>query len=417
MVVFMRALNVALALISGLVLALDLATGLLQSRQYLPSEPIVATLFGAAIGPVGLDAFQLATWADPLVILEEAARLTVALAVTSIALRLPHDYFRQRARSMAALLGPGMVIMWLVSGLVTYAVLPVSLLVAMLIGAIVTPTDPVLANAVVIGKTAEQNIPVRIRYLLSAEAGANDGGAYPFVFLAILLLGESLGPALVEWSTRILLIEVIGAVLLGIAIGGGVGRFERWVSNRAYLEETSVFTITVALTLGVVGFVTLLGANEILAVFAAGLAYNWQADPEDEAKEQRVEEVFNRLFTLPAFVLFGMVLPWGEWQALGWRGIALVVGILLLRRLPMILALRPAIEPLDRPAATLFIGWFGPIGIAAVFYATLAVRETGIDLIWPIVTLIVAGSIFVHGATGSLLTLRYGRLDDTADWW
>lgn len=413
----MRALNVALALISGLILALDLATGLLQSRQYLPSEPIIAALFGIAIGPVGLDAFRLSTWADPLVFLEGVARLTVALAVTSIALRLPHDYFRQRATSMAALLGPGIVIMWVVSGLVTYVVLPVSLLVAMLVGAIITPTDPVLANSVVIGKTAEQNIPVRIRYLLSGEAGANDGGAYPFVFLAILLLTRSTEAALLEWSTRTLLIEVVGAILLGIVIGGGVGRLERWVSGRAYLEETSVFTITVALTLGVVGFVTLLGPNEILAVFTAGLAYNWQADPEDEAKEQRVEEVFNRLFTLPAFVLFGMVIPWSEWQALGWPGVALVVGILLLRRLPMMVAVTPVIKPLNRPAATLFMGWFGPIGIAAIFYATLAVRETGIEVVWPIVTLVVGGSILAHGATGTLLTLRYGRLDDDADWW
>jgi len=413
----MSGLNVALALISGLVLALDLSTGLLQSRQYLPSEPIVAVAFGIAIGPVGLAAFDLSAWGDPLVILEQTARLTVALAVTSIALRLPKTYFRRRWKSMAALLGPGMVAMWLVSGLVTYAVLPVSLLVAMLIGAIVTPTDPVLANAVVIGKTAEQNIPKRIRYLLSAEAGANDGGAYPFVFLAILLLGESLRPAVIEWSTHILLVEVIGAILLGIVIGAVVGRLERWVSSRQYLEETSVFTITVALTLGVVGFVSVLGANEILAVFVAGLAYNWQADPEDEAKEQRVEEVFNRLFTLPAFVLFGMVLPWSEWQALGWSGLALVVGILLFRRLPMMLAVSPAVRPLNRPAATLFMGWFGPIGIAAVFYATLAVKETGIEAIWPIVTLVVTGSVLVHGATGTLLTLRYGRLDDDADWW
>jgi NhaP-type Na+/H+ or K+/H+ antiporter len=83
----------------------------------------------------------------------------------------------------------------------------------------------------------------------------------------------------------------------------------------------------------------------------------------------------------------------------------------------MMVAVSPAVGPLDRPAATLFMGWFGPIGIAAVFYATLAVRETGIEVIWPIVTLVVAGSILVHGTTGTLLTLRYGRLDDDADWW
>ena len=413
----MNDLNSALALISGLVLALDLATGLLQSRAYLPSEPIVAVGFGIAVGPQGVDAFQLSTWGDPIVIVEQAARLTVGLAVTSIALRLPENYVRERWESMAALLGPGMVVMWLVSAAIVYLVLPVSAVVALLIGAIVTPTDPVLANSVVIGKTAEDNIPTRLRYLLSGEAGANDGGAYPFVFLGILLLGQSTESALREWFTHTIPIEVAGAIVLGVLIGGVVGRLERWVSGEQYLEETSVFTITVALTFGVVGFVTLLGGNEILGVFAAGLAYNWQADPEDEAKEQRVEEVFNRLFTLPAFVLFGMVIPWGAWLDLGWQGVTVVVGILLFRRLPMMIALAPAIRPLDRPAATLFLGWFGPIGIAAVLYATIALRETGLEAIWPIVTLVVAGSILVHGMSGTLLTLRYGRLGDDAEWW
>jgi len=410
-------LNSALALISGLILVLDLATGLLQSREYLPSEPIVAVGFGIAIGPQGVDAFELSTWGDPIVIVEQAARLTVALAVTSIALRLPENYFRKRWRSMATLLGPGMVVMWLVSAAVVYLVFPVSVVVALLLGAIVTPTDPVLANSVVIGQTAEENIPTRLRYLLSAEAGANDGGAYPFVFLGILLFEQSTDSALREWFTHTIPVEVVGAILLGVLIGGVVGRLERWVSGEQFLEETSVFTITVALTLGTVGLITLLGGNEILGVFAAGLAYNWQADPEDEAKEQRVEEVFNRLFTLPAFVLFGMIVPWGEWMALGWQGIAVVVGILLFRRLPMMITLASAIRPLDRPTATLFMGWFGPIGIAAVLYATIALRETGLEAVWPVVTLVVAGSILIHGMSGTLLTLRYGRLGDDTEWW
>jgi len=60
--------------------------------------------------------------------------------------------------------------------------------VALLVGAVVTPTDPVLANTIVVGETATDNIPERVRYLLSSEAGINDGAAYPFVFLPIFVL-------------------------------------------------------------------------------------------------------------------------------------------------------------------------------------------------------------------------------------
>lgn len=83
----------------------------------------------------------------------------------------------------------------------------------------------------------------------------------------------------------------------------------------------------------------------------------------------------------------------------------------------MILALRSVVRPLDRPVATLFVGWFGPIGVAALFYATLAVRETGIETVWVLASLVVAGSVLVHGATATVLTFRYGRLGDDAEWW
>jgi NhaP-type Na+/H+ or K+/H+ antiporter len=408
----MSQLNVGLALIGGLVLLLSLGTGLLRSRGYLPSEQMVAVLTGVLAGPVGLDLLELTRLGDPVVVLEQVARLTVAIAVTSIALRLPPGYYRKHARTLAVVLGPVMVYMWLASSAVAWVTLPVSMWVALLVGAVVTPTDPVLGNTIVVGETATDNIPERVRYLLSSEAGINDGAAYPFVFLPIFVLHNGPDAGVVQWITRTLLWEVLGAVVLGAAIGAVSGRAERLAHSRQFAEETSVFTVAVALTFAVLGFVTLLGSDGILAVFVAGAAYNWQADPSDEVEAQRIEEVFDRLFTLPVFVFFGMAIPWAEWAALGWAGVSLVVGILLLRRLPAFWALRSAIEPIDRPAAALFVGWFGPIGVAAVFYATLAVRETGSELPWVAASLVVAGSLLAHGLTATPLTYWYGRQEE-----
>jgi len=410
----MSQLNVGLALIGGLVLLLSLGTGLLRSRGYLPSEQIIAVLTGILVGPVGLDLLELTPLGDPLVVLEQVARLTVAIAVTSIALRLPPNYYRKHAKTLAVVLGPVMAYMWLASSAVAWLALPGSVSLALLVGAVVTPTDPVLANAIVVGETATDNIPERLRYLLSSEAGINDGAAYPFVFLPIFVLRHRADAALVEWVTRTLLWEVLGAVVIGAAIGAVVGRAEQWASTERFTEETSVFTVVVAMTFAVVGVGHLLGSDGILAVFVAGVAFNWQADPSDEADSQRVEEVFNRLFTLPVFVFFGMAIPWAEWAALGWAGLGLVVGVLLLRRLPAFWALWSAIEPVDRPAAALFVGWFGPIGVAAIFYATLAVRETGSELPWVAASLVVAGSLLVHGLSATPLTYWYGRQEDGA---
>jgi sodium/hydrogen antiporter len=104
-------------------------------------------------------------------------------------------------------------------------------------------------------------------------------------------------------------------------------------------------------------------------------------------------------------------LPWEGWLELGWRGLLLVVAVLLLRRLPTVLALRPLLGPLRRRTKdVLFLGWFGPIGAAALYYATFSFRETGIEEAWVVGSLIICASVVVHGLTATPLTKLYGRL-------
>ena len=111
-----------------------------------------------------------------------------------------------------------------VSGLLVYVLLGVPFWIAMLVGAILTPTDPVLASTIVQGETAEQNIPDRLKHMLSGESGANDGGAYPLVFLAIFVIEYPFDEALTRWVTQSLLWDVAFAVLVGLAIGAVAGK-------------------------------------------------------------------------------------------------------------------------------------------------------------------------------------------------
>lgn len=343
----MQELNVALVTVGGLTLVLSLVAGLLQSRSYLLSEPMAAVLLGIVVGPLGFGWLPLESFGDPFVILEQFSRLTVGLAVMAAALRLPRRYVREHARAMAAVLGPGMVGMWLVGALLAHALLDVSPWLALLVGAVVTPTDPVLAGGIVTGSAAVEHIPERIRDLLTAESGANDGLAYPIVFLPILVLEHAPRRAAVDWLLETVRWEVGVAVLLGVAIDAVAGLLERTSHEHEFLEQTSLLSVTVALTFAVLGGVKLLGSDGILAAFVAGLLFNQFADTGDEADEQMVQETVLRLFTVPVFVVFGLVLPVREWLALGWGGLALAVGILLLRRLPMALVFDRLVAPVD----------------------------------------------------------------------
>lgn len=405
----MSDLNVALAVLGGLILGLSLIAGLVKGTVYLPTQPLIAVVTGVIIGPAVLGWLHLSNWGDPIIILEQVARLTIGFSVLSAALRIPRTYFGDQLKAMATLLGPGQIVMAVVSGLLAYWLLGVPFWVGMLVGAILTPTDPVIASTIVTGETAEENIPERIRHLISGESGANDGGAYPLVFLAIFMIEHPFGQALTQWVTRSLLWDVLFAVLVGLAIGAAAGKVQKWALDNDYINETPLLTVTISLAIMVLGVIHLLGSDGILAVFVAGLGFNRVAPGDPESEEQAATDIVERLFTIPIFVLFGIALPWNEWVALGWTGIALVVGVLLFRRLPMMLAFRRFIPPLQNTADAALAGWFGPIGVAAIYYATLSVTHVGTRMGWVAGSLVIAGSVLAYGVTTTAGTKLYAR--------
>jgi NhaP-type Na+/H+ or K+/H+ antiporter len=160
---------------------------------------VSALITGAVTGP------GLANFVDPLQwVGGDAARLnTVTLNFTRIVLsiqvmlagvQLPAKFTKRSRRSLSAILGPGMVGMWITSSFLVWAicVLPggrrMPFLHALAVGACLAPTDPVLAVTVVRGRFADLHIPPRLSQLISAESGANDGLGYPFLFLALYLI-------------------------------------------------------------------------------------------------------------------------------------------------------------------------------------------------------------------------------------
>lgn len=403
----MSALNIALLTVGAVVLTVGLFSSPLK-RSFL-SVPLVALLAGVLLSPAVFGVLDPAEWGNQATILEQAARLTVAISMMEIALRLPEGYPFNNWRSLLVLLGPVMVLMFVVSGLLAYAILGVSFWAAMLIGAIVTPTDPVVASSIVQGEVAENNLPTRIRHLLSGESGANDGLAYPFAFLAILMIQEPPGEAILQWVTRIILWEVLGAVVIGALIGYGAGKALVWVRRRGEIRNPSLLAYSIALSLTALGSTRLVGTDGILAVFAAGIAFNMAVSIKVEEEEEQIDEAVNRFFVLPIFVLLGLSLPWGAWADLGWKGPVLAALILLLRRPPWVLLFAGRVPRMQGTQDGLFAGWFGPIGVAALYYATLAEHTVGLEEVWVVGSLVICVSVLVHGVSAAPLTKLYGR--------
>ncbi len=324
------------------------------------------------------------------------------------ALRLPPAYFRRQWRAMAVALGPVMMVGAVVAGIAGWKILGVPFWQGALIGAILTPTDPVVAGAIVAGPLAGETLPTRLRRLISGESGANDGIAYPIVFLPVLMLVHPANEALGLWVGDRVVWATLGGAALGAAAGYVAGRAQILAESHGFASGHALVTGVTAFGLALLGLLGLAGADGVLGVFVAGRLFGHVVETERVTEQGELQEIIRWLFTIPNFVLFGAALPWAGWHALGWPGVGLAVAVLLLRRVPVILAARRSL-PLDRPADLLFYAWFGPLGVASIFYATLATRLTGLDVVWQASSLVVALSILVHGATATPFLQLYAR--------
>ena len=399
---------VALAAVGGLLLLLGMFAGLIHEKGIL-SEPLFALAAGVLIGPAALDLVDLAHFGDPQTILEYAALATLAVALMGVALRLPGRYSLRNGGLLLVLLGLLMPLMWAMCSLLAYLILDLPFWVCLLIGAVVTPTDPVVASTIVTGGVAERNLPARLRHAISAESGWNDGLALPFVFLPILVLTGPQDEVFTRWATHTVLWEIVAGAAIAAPIGYLAGRMLAWAEARETLENTSLLTVSLALTLTVLGVSELVGTNAVLAAFVAGMAFNATGGSDAKESQEDVQEAITRFFDLPVFVLLGMALPWQGWLDLGWGGLLFAAAVLLFRRMPAAFLLRPLLGPLRATKDVLFLGWFGPVGAAALYYAAHGLRETGVEEVWTAGSLVIVASVVAHGATDTPLTKLYGR--------
>lgn len=398
----------SLVIIGTLVLVLGLFSGFLRARVPL-SEPLVALGAGVMFGPYVTGLLDVARWGEVHKILERAAEVTLAIALMGVALRIPKKDIFRRIRTVAVLLLLMMPVMALASGLLVLAFAGLPLLVSLLAGACLAPTDPVVSSTVVVGKPAEDSLPDHLKSSLSEESGFNDGLAYPLVFLPILLLQHPPGAALWQWAWEIVLWKVGFACVLGAIIGVGAGKLFEFALKQEVIEKTSVLGYTLALSIASLGIARLSGTDGLLAVFVTGIAFDLSVKESEQTEEEGMQEAMERFFTIPIFVLFGVVLPLKDWLGLGLAGVGLALGVLLLRRLPWMLLLRPLLRDVRSRKDALFLGWFGPLGVAPIYYGSLVLSRTEHYAVWPVVSLVVTASVLAHGVTSLPFTRWYAR--------
>lgn len=309
------------------------------------------------------------------------SRLVLGVQLVLAGVQLPSKYLKKQWKSVLLLVGPGMTAMWITTSLLIWAFARTpSFLHALAVGACVTPTDPVLSAVIVKGKFADHNIPKDLQNLIIAESGTNDGLGYPFLFFALYLIkyvgsgaaSGSAGDAMGLWFGFTWGYTIILSILYGAVVGWVCKKLLHWAEERNYVDRESFLVFAIALALFVLGTCGLIGTDDVLACFIAGNTFTWDDWFRLETKDDSLQPTIDMLLNVTIFLWYGAYIPWdhfGNNSVIStWRLVVLGILVLLLRRLPWVFGMHKWISQIEEVRQAVFVGFFGPIGVSAVFY-------------------------------------------------
>lgn len=385
----------------------------------LPVSPaMLYLLVGLALGPVALDVIELhpLRHLEVLGTLSECA-LLIALFTVGIKLRVPIGDWRWVLPLRLATVT--MLVTVVLIALFAWLFFDFSPGLALVLGAALAPTDPVLASEVQLRSAQDRDA---LRFGLTGEGGLNDGTAFPLVFLGLGLMGagdQEFG--LLRWLT----VDVIWAVTAGLALGFAVGtalaaavRAIRSRFNGAVVFDEFLLLGVIALSYGVAVAVHALG---FLAVFAAALALrradDLAATPVAENRPPltpsllNVNEQLERIAEVAMVLLVGVMIATGYWS---WTGL-MIAGLLFVLVRPLSVAAGLVGVTVPR-AQRRMLSWFGIRGIGSLYYAIFAVtmgsdqilHAEAVQLLSCIFT-VIAASIVLHGISAAPLMDLYER--------
>lgn len=408
----------------GLILmVMALSDSVLKSLPF--SSAAIYMLIGVAVGPygVGLIDLDLKRKAD-VILIEILTEIVVLISLFAVGLKLPVRSTRAPWKGPILLATLAMVItigLMAVAG----ASLGWSLPAALLIGAILAPTDPVLASEVQVTDAGDRDA---LRFGLTAEGGLNDGSAFPFVMLALGLMGtHELGSFGSRWVAVDVVWAVTGGLALGWLCGAGFTRLVIVLRRRkgfAIGMESFLALGLIGLTYGVAVHASVYG---FLAVFVAGLGMRdverGVAAPVDEAIAKKdvavASEVSNlamdfvedleKFAEMAAMLVIGSLL---SADLLTWRNAALAAGLMFLVR-PIAVFVTTMLLPWT--AQQRRIGaWLGIRGVGSAYYLAFALTHGLSDdasrtPIVDVVLFTVAASVLLHGISATPIMDMYKR--------
>jgi NhaP-type Na+/H+ or K+/H+ antiporter len=357
-------------------------------------------------GIVAFAVFEELPSPDPIRYESIAVHLTELVVIVSLmgaGLALDRPIGWRRWGSTWRLLSVTMPLTIVVAALLGGWLLGLGAAAAMLLGAALAPTDPVLATEVQVAEpTDDEHSEDEARFALTSEAGLNDGLAFPFTYAAVAMAAAGAAPS--GWLAEWLAVDVAWRISAGIAMGIAVGWLLRLLffsrrAERAHLAERAEAFVALAGIFLAYGAAELLQGYGFIAVFVCACTVRAaeRAHGRHRVLHAHVEQL-ERLLTVVVLLLVGGAVARGILADVGWAEIVLAAAFLLVVR-PAVGALAMWRSPTGRRERSV-IAFFGVRGIGSLFYMAYGLREAdipGAEQLWAVTVLVVVGSVVVHG--------------------
>jgi len=361
--------------------------------------PIVFVLVGASLVGTGL----VSGTVEPQTVLPVVEMALVWVLFSDAARVRLHD-LRAEAGRCARLLGLGLPLTVLAGWALAAWLLPgVGGWLALLVGAALAPTDAALGVSVV----TDPVVPARVRRVITVESGLNDGIVTPVVVVALAGAASAEGVADAPSMSEALLERAIGAGA-GAGVGAVGGVLLREARNRGWAAEELAGIAVLALAGGAYAVALVAHGNGFVGAFCGGLAFGATAGRRGAAELAFTEQA-GALVGLLVWLAFGAVAVPVLFDRADWTTLLYaVLSLTVVRMVPVAVA---SIGTTMDARTVLFIGWFGPRGLASLVFALLALEELGPagEAAVAVITGTVLLSVIVHGISAAPLAARYGR--------
>jgi NhaP-type Na+/H+ or K+/H+ antiporter len=357
---------------------------------------------GLLLGAQALDLLETSPTGEAVRVLAEA---TLALVLFSDASRIDLRTLRREYAVPARLLGLGLPLTIALGAVLAAALFgALSIPEAVVLAVLLAPTDAALGQAVV----TEPRLPSRIRQGLNVESGLNDGICVPLLFIALAVAEADAGDLSATHAVQ-LVVEEIGYGIVGGVIAGAVAAAAITLgSTRSLIDRSWMQIIPVAGAGLAYGIATPLGGSGFIAAFVAGMAFGVLRRAPEGGEVTFLTDELGELLNGVTLLVFGAVLLWPALDGLDWDILLYAVASLtVVRILPVVVAM---LGTGARLRTVLFLGWFGPRGLASIVFALIVVQEAELPHATTIVLTAYATvglSVLAHGVTAAPLSSRY----------